>query len=123
MERGRYTHYSTHRTPKRARRISIPGSFEDKGKYLRCWNCGFIVDVDRDCGDSERSGNYETDFTIEAGPLKGSGSTPYMELDGLNMIGTMIINGPNGDPITDYYTPRLPQSSRGCKFCGVTNFG
>ncbi len=120
MERGRYTKYSQMRLPRRKRRIPVPGSFEDTNKYIRCWNCGFIVNVDRDLGDSERTGNYETDVIIPAQPPEGSGSTT-ITIDQLNMVGLIIENGLDGNAITDYYTPRNALVSRGCKFCGVTN--
>lgn len=124
MERGRYTHYSQRRTPQRKRTIHLSGSFEDKNKYIRCWNCGFIVDTERDLGDSETSGNYETDAQVYSQSLVMGGESPYstiMVMDRLGMTGTMILEDANGDAITDYYTPRLPQVNKGCAFCGCTN--
>lgn len=121
MERGRYTVYHQSRYPTRKRRISVPGSFEDKNKYIRCWNCGFIVNVDRDLGDNERTGNYETDAIVASQPRTGSGLSTYIQLDKINMVGYIIINGADGNPVTDYYTPRNPLVSMGCPFCGVTN--
>ena len=56
------------RLPKESKTIPIyghpeRGDGEDNGKYYRCWNCGFVCNVDRDAlGDqSSRSGAaYET---------------------------------------------------------------
>jgi len=121
LERGRYTNYSTTRTPHRKRTIRVSGSFEDRNKYIRCWNCGFIVDTERDLGDSERSGNYETDAVVYAQPLNFGGTNPISSMDRLDTIGTIIKNGPDGNPITDYYTPRLPEVAKGCPLCGCTN--
>jgi hypothetical protein len=99
----------------------LRGSFEDNGKYIRCWNCGFIVNIDRDLGDAEHSGNYETDVSIQAQGLAMGGTNPVSIMEELDTIGTIIENGADGNPITDYYTPRLPEVSRGCPFCGCVN--
>jgi hypothetical protein len=44
-----------------------------------------------------------------------------MEMDGIGMVGTLIENGPSGNPITDYYTARVAEAVQGCPFCGCTN--
>jgi hypothetical protein len=121
VERGTYTTYHKTRLPKRKRTIRLKGSFEDKGKYIRCWNCGFIVDTDRDLGDPERSGCYQTDATVYAQTLGMGGSNVESTLDGLDMIGVLIQNDNTGSPITSYYTPRLPEVSKGCPLCGCSN--
>jgi hypothetical protein len=154
LESSRLTTYHKTTYPHRKRTIRLRGSFEDNGKYIRCWNCHFIVNVDRDLGDPERSGNYETDAYVYAQPLYLGGKPPVdvikipdvvnefvlatEELDTiggvieedtghqrivyqitlmekLDTIGTII------DPNATYYTPRLPQVSKGCPFCGCTN--
>ena len=47
---------------KRKRRIPLRGSFEDEGKYYRCWNCGFICNIERDAfGEDENLSGL--DFT------------------------------------------------------------
>jgi hypothetical protein len=121
LEKGRYTTYSTKHWPTRRRRIDIPGSFEDKGKYIRCWNCGFIVDTDRDMGDQNQSGNYETDMVVESQSRTGSGSDTLISMDTLGMVGVLLKNdGQDGNPVTKYYTPRIPQVSKGCPLCGCT---
>jgi len=122
LETSRYTNYSQRKTPHRKRRINVPGSFEDKNKYIRCWNCGFIVNTDRDLGDPERSGNYETDAVVNAQTLVMGGTNPDCSMDTLSMVGTLILNDAAGDAITDYYTPRLAEVSKGCPFCGVSSF-
>ena len=124
MEKGRYTHYSQRHTPQRKRTIHLSGSFEDKNKYIRCCNCGFIVNTERDLSDTETSGNYETDAIVYSQSLVMGGESPYstiIVMDRLDMAGTMILEDANGDAITDYYTPRLPQVNKGCAFCGCTN--
>lgn len=122
MEQGKYTRYSRKTLPKRKRTIRVPGSFEDKNKYLRCWNCGFIVNTERDLGSSDRDGNYQEDFAVEGVSVAGSGENPVLGMDTLDGAGIILENGADGDPITDYYTPRVPKVSHGCALCGVTSF-
>ena len=121
MERGRYTSYSQRQTPHRKRTIHLSGSFEDRNKWIRCWNCGFIVNVDRDLGDPEQSGVEITDAIVQAQTLEMGGTAPNCSMDNLDMVGTLIKEDASGTAITDYYTPRLAQVSRNCPFCGCGN--
>lgn len=120
METSRYTRYSTTRFPKQKRTIRLQGSFEDRNKWIRCWNCGFIVNTERDLGDPEHAGTYQTDVNVDSPNPMGSGTDPIITIEGLNTIG-LIENGKDGEPITDYYTPRNPLVNRGCPFCGTNN--
>lgn len=122
MERGRYTNYSKTRLPRRRRSKQLSGSFEDHGKWIRCWNCGFIINLDRDLGDPERSGNYQTEVIIPSPSPAGSGTTPLSMFDSLSMIGNMIGLDNTGSAITDYYTPRNSEVAKGCPLCGTNNF-
>ena len=72
-------------------------------------------------GDPERTGNYETDMVVASQFPAGSGSGIQIGLDALSMVGMLLINGPDGNPVTDFYMPRVPQVARGCALCGVTN--
>ena len=58
-DRSRHSQYSERRIPHDKRRISVYGEREDTGKWWRCWNCGFINDIDRspvDTGEFGRTG-------------------------------------------------------------------
>lgn len=121
MERGRYTHYSQRTTPTRRRITRLKGSFEDSNKYIRCPNCGFIVNTERDIGDNATSGNYETDAYVYSQPIQLGGTSAIISLDRINSTMSLIEYDANGDEITDFYTPRLPQVNKGCAFCGCGN--
>jgi hypothetical protein len=121
VEQGRYTRYSKSKLPKRKRTIRVPGSFEERNKYVRCWNCGYIVNTERDLGSSDRDGNYSEDFPVYGVAVANSGNSPLLGLDTLNNIGIILQNGADATADTDYYTPRMPKVSHGCPFCGVTN--
>lgn len=103
----------------RKKRIRLKGSHEDAGKFFRCWNCGVVLNVDR-LGNHDSSGNYETDAIVNAQTLNYGGENPISTMDGLGSIGTIIEQDAAGNNITDYYTPRLPEVSKGCWFCGTT---
>lgn len=77
--------------------------------------------MERDLGDPERSGNYETDAVAVSQAETVDGDDSAIGLDTLDMVGAMMENDPAGDAIADYYTPRLPEVGRGCPFCGCTN--
>lgn len=64
-----------------------------------------------------------TDFPVEPEEVRMSGDELNIILtqDGLDTVGTMIENGPDGNPITDYYTPRICKPLNGCPFCNVVN--
>ena len=113
MERGRYTTYSQRTLPKRQRRINLPGSFEDKNKYIRCWHCGFIVDVERDLSSPGSPGTYVTDMVVPA----AVGDSTILGMDTLTMIGVLVTDDWN----PDIYVRRIPHVGRGCPFCGTTN--
>jgi hypothetical protein len=105
----------------RKRIVRLKGSHEDAGKYFRCWNCGVVLSVDRNLGSHDTSGSYVTDAIVTAQTLEYGGGNPISTMDGLGNIGTIIEQDAAGNDITDYYTPRLPEVSKGCWFCGTTN--
>lgn len=121
MEKSSLTSYSQFRYPKRKRTIRLKGSFEERNKYIRCWNCGFIVNTERDLGDPAYSGCYQNDPIVSAHSTVENGIAPVVTMERVDMVGVLIINGQDGDPVNDYYTARNPLVSRGCPFCGCTN--
>jgi len=64
-----------------------------------------------------------TDYPLENTEVRGSGDELNIILsqDELDTVGTMIQNGLDGDPVTDYYTPRICKPLKGCPLCGVVN--
>jgi transcription elongation factor Elf1 len=108
----------TRRTPlhkkKNVRRLV--GSFEDSGKYFKCWVCGAINSIERNIG-FDGYGTTCVDI-IQEDITKQSNK---LTLDSVDMIGTMIKLGQDSLPITTYYTPREVQTIFGCWSCGSTN--
>ena len=116
------------------------GVGEDSGKYFRCWNCGFICDVERDeLGDSEsRSGasseiyaaQYSSDninetdgSTRQVGtPIYGtSNGVPLLVIASLRTGHVVLENGADSSPkgIRLNWQPKI---TGGCPFCGSKNY-
>lgn len=118
---SRFRKYFRTTLRKRKRKIKVWGVDEDTGKYIRCWNCGFIVNVDRDLGDPDRNGTVFSDVVMADLPpphREGYDDQQYVTAmsDTLDMKSTLI------DPAQDIqYTPRLSTVVRGCPLCGCTN--
>jgi hypothetical protein len=117
------------------------GEGRDDGRYWRCWNCGFVCDVERhELGDSESKDGvshtiYEALYT--GGPKKGTNSTDYYETDAdiHGISGTtalldiasarsghvLLQNDADGEPKTVRIN-WTPDISHGCPFCGTLNW-
>lgn len=125
MERNRYATYDRRKQPRLKRRIRVEGSFEDRGKWSRCWRCGFILNADRDFSGSEDGGSYSTVAIIPASSPVGGGDekSAILSADIFPSIGSVTNQNRfdvDGDFIP-YYEPQLTQVSQGCPFCGTTN--
>lgn len=125
----------TYRKPRRpplrkeSRTLPIHGTGDDEGRYFHCWNCGFVCDSQRDeLGDSEsEAGDDHTDFNNPIVP------DPTVDTVGMNPAKQATLGGDIGhyhvameigadsEPKKPYriYTSDV---SRGCPFCGSTNW-
>jgi len=114
----------THRKPlpKKLRSKKLPGSFEETGKFIKCWNCGSTIDTTRNISGSGHGVRHE-DFPIEDLNVIGGGEPKdiVLTMDTLSMEGVILENGPDGNPITGYYTPRKSVAVSGCWLCGCRN--
>ena len=73
--RSRFRHPIRWRLPRHRRSFRLGGAEEDRGRYLKCWNCGFLVDTHRGLGTSDTNGNS---YTQTSGT---NNSTPRPETD------------------------------------------
>jgi len=101
---------------------SVRGNGEDAGKWFKCWNCGFICNVDRDAlGDNEtRSGDGQTDYHT---PSYGS-SDMSDEVNGLAALEDYTVAlalGVDGNPQGIRHNIMSDVSS-GCPMCGSRNW-
>jgi hypothetical protein len=137
--KSRYIKTERHQLPKHKRSEKLYGSYEDSNKYIKCWNCGFILDITRIItGDG--NGVQPIDATpscsvpIQSPAISGGlGNTTvsyvspvFSESGGLLTINeisadyVLLQEDGGGDPLPTI-TPRLPQAVQGCSFCGCKN--
>lgn len=65
---SRHVRYSQRHIRCEKRTLPMYGEGDDRGKYYRCWNCGFICNIDRDAiGDGD--GRSYTEFGVNTPPL------------------------------------------------------
>ncbi len=94
----------------------IRGDGRDHGKYYRCWNCGFVCDVERDelGGPDSRHGVTATEYT----QVDQYGNTSY------HCVGahgdTQTVCEANGGAWSS--TRYKPVVGSGCSFCGTKNY-
>lgn len=127
--RSSYTRVHSNPIPKKARTLPIPGhpergDGEDDGKYYRCWNCGFICNVDRDAlgDDHSLSGlsysvkepeEYDTVLPGEDGTL----FTTFVLSTG-HIAPVSLADGTEATVRRVWY----PSDAKGCPFCGTLNW-
>lgn len=108
--------------------MPVPGKGDDDGRYFRCWNCGFVCDSQRDeLGDSEsRGGDDHTNYYRYAQP--DSSVSPTDKTKKLCLAGpighyhTIMELGYDGSTPKTITHPIKSDVSRGCPFCGSTNW-
>lgn len=117
---SRYIKTVRSRLPREKRTIRIHGSFEDSGRYQRCWNCGFVVDMTR-IGGSGNGGATTVSYSIPSMIESGKGDKVLsIAMDTLNALGVLMENGPSGDP-REVPEHVMSEIVAGCPSCGCSN--
>ena len=134
MSRFRHRARKT-RIPKQSRTIPVRGhkdygDGQDAGKYWRCWNCGFICDVERDeLGDSESTDGVS--HTIYNAQYTGGLTDAMIHGDNNGVALLTMASARSGhvllelDAAGDPKGVRLnwtPDVTSGCPFCGTRNW-
>lgn len=122
-----YTRPHKRKLAKRSRTLPVFGKGDDEGKYFRCWNCGFICNKNRDeLGDAESSaGDEHTDYHGIANEdpysniARSASRICCLGSPGHYFVALEV--GADGNPktIIHDFTSTI---SRGCPFCGTTNW-
>lgn len=115
------------RIPKDSRRIPlygdpIRGDGQDYGKWYRCWNCGFICNINRDAlGDSQsRDGVVHTVYAQQPDP---GVTKPQATLGGALGVHSVSEYGADGTAKGVRNAIMVSSSaSSGCPFCGSLNW-
>jgi len=107
---------------KESRTYPIYGSDErgdglDSQRYWRCWNCGFVCDVERDFlgGDEERSQVEPIAYNQTTDDL----STAAYHCEGAAGATQVICEAAGGTWSRVRYKPEV---NSGCPFCGTPNW-
>jgi hypothetical protein len=146
-----YIRYSKRHVPRRKRRVYMAGAGTDdpdsgkqgdSNRWVRCWNCGFPIDLTPtvlgvdDSSESESVQVEDFDYSEQSRIMRGSDPYPgnrfdrpalsegdyaTPSLDTLNMVGTVIQLGIDGKADSFTYTPRQVTIIRGCPLCGNDN--
>ena len=120
MSKSKYVRTVRWKLPRHRRSVRLPGSEEDRGRYIKCWNCGFVVDLSKNLGNSGASGIQVTDFpnptdtAFVGGECFAQWKYPFR-------LGSVGKNGLTGGVDTYQYTPRKAEAVSGCPLCGCTN--
>jgi hypothetical protein len=111
--------------PRRSRTRPIYGRGDDRRRFYRCWNCGFVCDSRRDeLGDSDsNAGDDHTDFNIHAQPdPQLGGVAKQLCLGGdIGHYHVAMKIGADSEPQTIVHSLKS-DVSRGCPFCGTVNW-
>jgi hypothetical protein len=123
VEQSKYGKYRRRRVPRHRRGQQLEGSFEDKGKWFKCPNCGQIINIEKENGDPERDGLYYVDDITPSPSPVGSGDplNALSVMDSWALMGLGMELGPDGVTPREIYKNFKHQVSGGCAFCGTMN--
>jgi len=109
----RSSSYSRSRIPRQKRTIRVYGEGTDSGKYYRCWNCGFICNVERDSlGDRPSTTGYGGIVYV---PYGAPADIAAVNVHNNGEIINIITTGSRGYGY-------LPVVEAGCPLCGTLNW-
>jgi hypothetical protein len=117
MRWSKYNKIIRQKLPNLKRTIPMLFEGDDKGKYFRCWYCGFINNADRrQVGDGE---GVHPEEVIETSS-SAIGDAQLM-MDSPFMLGVVAVPNQDGS-INTGYTNFIPRVTSGCSFCGSRNY-
>ena len=105
--------------------MPVFGKDDDQGRYYRCWNCGFVCDVERDAlGDSDStSGLAHKDALLPVGRFAPNGKAANQACLGGDIghyhVAARIGADSNPKSVEHIYKSDI---SYGCPNCGTTNW-
>ena len=131
--RSRFSHPVKSRLPQHRRSRRVWGAEEDTGRFLKCWNCGFLIDTHLGLSTGDGSGLSYGDRALYTDRIRPSadryfpsdlrGGVTQLYWDNPFILGTIPKNGMDGTPASvSTYTPRLVDVAPGCcPLCGTRN--
>jgi hypothetical protein len=125
--RSRFSHPVKWKLPRHRRSTKLWGAESDRGRYLKCWNCGFLVDTQKGLSSSESNGNS---YSQTAGTNNSIPTTPTSPLYGHTIQdyqGSFDESAAPGNDkvsigaITTFVLYSIDTSIGACPLCGTTN--
>ena len=123
--RSRFRHPIRWRLPRHKRSYRIWGAEEDRGRYIKCWNCGFLIDTHRGLNVSDTNGNSYTQ-TVGSNnsiPIAPPDSVYVNEIQ--QYQGSFVVGSGNDKVSIGMMTPAviysIDTSVGACPMCGTTN--
>ncbi len=114
---SKYGEFSYKRPPHKKRTIRVDGAKEDDGQWFKCWNCGFMNNINRNMlGDGEGLSYSGGSVDLESHANQANPSKNYL----MNISGKSVLL--NLNPV---FTERHNIGSdavSGCSFCGSLNW-
>lgn len=117
--------YRKRKLPKDSRTIPLPGAKdrgngEDFGTYFRCWNCGWICNLNRDSLGDSQGGSGEGYLDNGSDNMSGSaGAFSVMEEIGNESISLELAADGTPKNIAHVFESVI---SGGCPLCGSKNW-
>ena len=122
MEQSRYGHYHNTKVRGHKRSRVVPGSFENRNRYFKCWNCGFVYDRNQVTTGLDNESRYQTEGVYYGFPaLSGDPLSVQMIWESPFQIGTMMELGPDEVTPKTIVATRQHHAGPGCPLCGTTN--
>ena len=122
MEKSRYGHYHNTKVRRHTRSRVVPGSFENRNRYYRCWNCGFVFDRNQVTTGLDSESRYQTEGVYTGFPvLSGDPLSVQIVWERPVEKGTMMELGPDGVTPKTLVAIRIHHAGPGCPACGTTN--
>jgi hypothetical protein len=115
--KSRYVHVRDHKIPRHRRSRKVAGAEEEYGRYIKCWNCGAILDTKR-LSTGDGSGISVEEADSYSYPTEGV--LNECSLDNLSLAGDVdLLDSGGSERVT--LTPRFSRAVSGCWFCGCKN--
>lgn len=122
MERSKYISYHKGRSPRMPKAKVMAGSFEDRNKYYRCWQCGFPFNIEQTQIGGDGKGSYLSAAEVSASDVANTGDkacvlgmwTPFL-------IGGIVKRDGAGEVTQQPATVYAHSVSIGCPLCGTVS--
>jgi hypothetical protein len=124
---SRHTAYSKKAVPRKKRAIALYGEGSYRGKWWRCWNCGFINSIDRaQIADSYVGGDsYSVVESVDDLSIYGMGGADTTLYYTLTIDNPSSMNLMKVDATGAVINPQHSSYAKivgGCAYCGCKNW-